>query len=116
MDRDRNDLVKQVFQEALEKGDEAERRAFVASACGKDEQARDRVMALLGAYAGVEGFLTAGRGGHGPEAVGTEVDGAGYVGTRIGPYKVLELIGEGGFGTVYMAEQQDRSGGGWRSS
>jgi hypothetical protein len=32
MDRDRNDLVKQVFQEALEKGDEAERRAFVASA------------------------------------------------------------------------------------
>jgi hypothetical protein len=42
MDRDGNDLVKQVFQEALEKGDEAERRAFVASACGEDEQARDR--------------------------------------------------------------------------
>jgi len=27
-------------------------------------------------------------------------------GTRIGPYKLLQLIGEGGFGTVFMAEQE----------
>ena len=30
-----------------------------------------------------------------------------FIGLRIGPYKVLELIGEGGFGAVYMAEQED---------
>ena len=35
------------------------------------------------------------------------------IGTRIGRYKLLQKIGEGGCGVVYMAEQEGRSAGGW---
>ena len=35
-------------------------------------------------------------------------------GTVIGPYKLLEQIGEGGMGVVYMAEQTARSAARWR--
>ena len=31
----------------------------------------------------------------------------------VGPYKLLQQIGEGGFGVVYMAEQQGRCAGWW---
>ena len=34
-------------------------------------------------------------------------------GTQIGPYKLLQKIGEGGMGVVYMAEQPSRSSAGW---
>jgi serine/threonine protein kinase len=33
---------------------------------------------------------------------------------KIGPYKLLQQIGEGGMGVVYMAEQPSRSSGAWR--
>ena len=35
-------------------------------------------------------------------------------GTQIGPYKLLQQIGEGGMGVVYMAEQTEPSSGEWR--
>ena len=36
-----------------------------------------------------------------------------HVGTNIGPYKLLERIGEGGFGVVFVAEQPSRCGERW---
>ena len=112
MDQERNGLVKQVFQEALER-DETERAAFVEASCKDDVEARDRVMDLLEAYAGADGFLSlpgragerAGSAGYVGSTIGDP--SGGYVGTTIGPYKVLQVIGEGGFGTVYMAEQRE---------
>ncbi len=108
MGNDRNQRVKQIFQDAIERP-AAERAPFVAAACGDDVAARDRVMALLAAYDGTDGFMASRQHAHG-EAAGLAVAGGeapqGRVGTRIGPYKLLELIGEGGFGAVYMAEQE----------
>ena len=105
MEERQNDLVKDVFQEAIQKS-EADRPAFVESACGPDEQARERVMALLEAHAGTDEFLRSRL--ESSEIAGPVGSGAtGYVGTTIGRYKVLQVIGEGGFGAVYMAEQEE---------
>ena len=107
MERQRSDLVKKVFQEALEMTG-PERRAFVDVACGEDIEARDRVIALLGAYADADGFLTSPTNRPPSESANVDPPGfGGHVGTMIGRYKVLQVIGEGGFGTVYMAEQQE---------
>src|SRR4051794_29430349 len=83
-----------------------ERSAFLAQACGDDEQLRKRIGALLKVYE-ME------RSGDGmPPPAGSElfeqfassVDEP--VGTVIGRYKLLQRMGEGGFGVVYLAEQQ----------
>src|SRR6185295_4441763 len=69
-----------------------------------DEKLRRRVEALLRAHAESDDLLDPPKPG-----VGT-VDEAPIVerpGTRIGQYKLMEQIGEGGFGLVFVAEQQE---------
>jgi serine/threonine protein kinase/tetratricopeptide (TPR) repeat protein len=86
----------------------AERGAFLEQACGGDDALRRRVEALVRAHETPGSFLrrppldpeTTAPGGPGPAA-------AESPGARIGPYKLLQLIGEGGMGAVWMAEQQE---------
>src|SRR5580704_3724771 len=92
-----------IFMVALEREALADRRAYVAEACQGDEGLRQGVEALLAAHERAGSFLVS-------PAVGApaSVDGAPVregPGTVIGAYKLLEQIGEGGFGIVYMAEQ-----------
>jgi serine/threonine protein kinase/WD40 repeat protein len=79
-----------------------ERAAFLAGACGQDTALLQRVRALLQAHEADEGIL--------PEQPRSE-GAAGLVaerpGDRIGHYKLLQQIGEGGCGVVYMAEQEE---------
>jgi serine/threonine-protein kinase len=92
-----------LFAAALEKPTRAERAAFLEGACGADHALRARLEALLAAHEGSGGVLDA------PPSALT----AAYrpltegPGTVIGPYKLLQQIGEGGMGVVYMAEQQE---------
>jgi len=85
----------------------AERAAYLAGACGANLPLRQRVEALLRAHEAAPGFLPE----QAPPARPTvKLDGADSapddaVGMMVGRYKLLEKVGEGGCGVVYVAEQ-----------
>src|SRR5437868_1349741 len=91
-----------VFIEALEKEDPAQRAAFLDQACASDPALRQRIERLLQRHQEADGFLESPAA-----ALVATVDEPirEGPGTIIGPYKLLQQIGEGGMGTVFMAEQ-----------
>ena len=92
-----------IFAAALECKSGAERAAFLDGACGGDQVLRHRVEALLSSHEEAGTFLNE------PAAPVATIDQpiTEKPGTQIGPYKLLQQIGEGGMGVVYMAEQTE---------
>ena len=93
-----------IFFTALEKCTPAERAAYLDEACAGDNDLRRQVEKMLTAQARAGSFLEVPAGELGKPVERPLLE---QPGTQIGPYKLLERIGEGGFGDVYMAEQQE---------
>jgi serine/threonine protein kinase len=99
--------IDDVFHVARRISDPVARGAYLEQACGGDRDLRARVEALLGAHDGAGSFLQSPAGAGFAAALDLAALPPGYgPGSGIGPYKLLQQIGEGGMGVVYMAEQQ----------
>jgi len=87
--------VREILHAALERT--PERRAlFLAEACVNDDELRSEVNALLSAHGNAGKFLVT------PAlAISAQLCAPLAVGTRLGPYEILDRIGAGGMGEVY---------------
>ena len=106
---------KAVFCQALEMADPAQRRQFLDRACGADKALRKEVERLLALSQSAGDFFKQ----CAPALQSATVDAAQVLAAaesalepeipetkHIGPYKLLQKLGEGGCGVVYMAEQE----------
>ncbi|MGA2258298.1 MAG: serine/threonine-protein kinase, partial [Thermoguttaceae bacterium] len=93
-----------IFFAALEKGSPAERASYLDEACHDDSALRQQIERMLTAQAKAGSFLEvpAGEIDRNIDLPISEMPGA-----VIGCYRLLEQIGDGGMGVVYMAQQRE---------
>ncbi len=120
-DADQNRVrADEIFFAAMEIESDADRMAYIHTACGQDDSLRIRVERLLTSLDESEPFFSEDAPTHittaevaetldGIEGIlaraGDALDDDEEVGKQIGPYRLVRKIGEGGSGNVYIAEQ-----------
>src|SRR5262245_60588898 len=106
----RKQRIETLFDAVLELSSAEQRAVYLSRATGGDAHLRQEVETLIKAYEKAGGFLaaqteTAGDASTDPlRADSVRSEGPGDI---IGRYKLLQKIGEGGCGIVYMAEQEE---------
>src|SRR5262245_58267396 len=97
-------LEKDIFFEALELANAEERDVYLDRACGEDLMLRRRVKDLLAKHFQEDSFMKEPALESAPTLVVSPSEGPNSV---VGRYKLLEKLGEGGFGVVYVSEQRE---------
>jgi serine/threonine protein kinase len=94
-----------IFKVACQISSPAARAEYLNQVCGDDQPAMARIQALLRVHDEESRFLISP-----PPGIAATLDTSlpkESAGSQIGPYKLLEQIGEGGMGTVWMAQQSE---------
>lgn len=111
--------AKSIFGQALAIESPPQRAAYLDQACGGDAALRAEVEGLLAALEKAGAFLekpaveleatvdSQHRGGPSESAGPAALSASEAVGSHIGPYKLVQLLGEGGMGVVWVAEQTE---------
>ncbi|MGA9770194.1 MAG: protein kinase [Blastocatellia bacterium] len=95
--------VEEIFHEII--GMNAEKRdAYLAQACAGDDSLRSEVESLLSAFDNHQDFLDQPALSLGLKMMSVEAKEESLEGKLIGPYKILRVLGKGGMGKVYLAE------------
>src|SRR5438067_4637970 len=102
MNAERWQQIKTLLQSALER-EPNQRAAFLAEACAGDEALRKDVDSFICSYDQAGDFIEAPAFELMGESL-TNLQGASIVGQSFGPYQILEHVGAGGMGDVYLAE------------
>src|SRR5947209_6166420 len=96
MQPDRWRRIKEILETGLRLSGN-ERLDYVGRACGDDAQLREEVQSLIDAYEESGDALE----------IAPRAPADPLIGSLLGPYRVAELIGSGGMGSVYRAERAD---------
>jgi eukaryotic-like serine/threonine-protein kinase len=97
------DQVKELFALALER-DPEERSNFLRQACAGDDSLRTEVESLLASFDGAATFLESC-----PAADLLSTQSRVTAGRRIGAYRIIREIGQGGMAVVYLGERDDQN-------
>jgi serine/threonine protein kinase/Flp pilus assembly protein TadD len=102
MDSERWQQIDQLFHSALER-EPAERAAFLAQTCAGDDSLRKEVQSLIESHELSDSFIETPAADLAAELLAS---GAARLtaGQSVGPYQIVSLLGEGGMGEVYLAD------------
>src|SRR5580704_11411052 len=93
------DQIKELFALALER-DPEQRSSFLRQACAGDDSLRNEIESLLSSFDGASTFLE-----DCPAADLLSAQSLAMGGKRIGSYRIIREIGQGGMAVVYLAER-----------